>query len=116
MKGDNASFAFEIKNNTTGVTYYHVFTFNVGGSQSFTFNDLPAGSYTVKELDAGGYTVDGNEKQVSVPAGGEGSIGFANTASGNTPGDNGYANNQFTYTNGEWVWNRNDDDAVDPQN
>ena len=116
MKGDNASFAFEIKNNTTGVTYYHVFTFNVGGSQSFTFNDLPAGTYTVKELDAGGYTVDGNEKQVSVPAGGEGSIGFANTASGNTPGDNDYANNQFAYTDGEWVWNRNDDDAVDPQN
>ena len=113
LKGESASFTFEVKN-STGETYYHVFTFKGAGSQSFEFKDLQAGQYTVREITTSGYEADAQEKTVNVPAGGTKTVTFSNSPNGNIPGDNDFANNQFKYENGQWKWNRNDSAAYPP--
>ena len=129
LKGETASFVFQVTNTTTNETYHCVLTFTAEDKQkNFTFRDLPAGTYTVKELNASGYTVkcdsafnaDGTDNDtisnnvatVNVSGIGTATVTFNNNSSGNKPGDNDYAYNQFTYEGGNWVWNRNDDVAV----
>lgn len=129
LKGETASFVFQVTNKETNKTYHYVFTFAAGEtSKEFTFQDLPAGTYTVKELSASGYTgkcksasnadestgntISNNVATVEVSGIGTATVTFSNESSGNKPGDNDYAYNQFTYKQGNWVWNRSDGAAL----
>lgn len=108
MKGDSASFTFKVTNNETKEVYWHVFTFNGGGSQTFTFEGLPTGSYKVEEMGVSGYTgTPASADAVYVDKTGA-SVAFTNSPEGNKPGDNGYAYNQFSWDDAkkEWVWAR----------
>ncbi len=127
LKGETASFVFQVTNTKTQETYHYVFTFAAGEtSKDFTFQDLPAGTYTVKELSASGYTgkcksasnadgstndtISNNVATVKVSGLGVATVTFSNNSSGNKPGDNDYAYNQFTYDVSDgWVWSRSDD-------
>lgn len=110
FKGDEVTFIFKAVNQKdTSKVYYTTMTFtknNYTVEQTKVLEDIPAGAYDVTELHTTGY-VPTNE-QYTVPASTDGIVAsFVNEANGDkNPGDNGHANNQFTYKDGKWTWNR----------
>ena len=130
LKGNTASFIFKITNTLTNKAYYQTLTFTGAAKDvSCVLSNLPAGNYKVEELGVSGYTgacdealnddgtdgsITGDKKYatVAVSAKNPAEVSFTNNRSGNTPGGNSFAYNQFTYgADKQWHWSRADNVA-----
>lgn len=130
LKGNTASFIFKITNTLTNKAYYQTLTFTGAAEDvSCVLSNLPAGNYKVEELGVSGYTgacdealnddgTDGSITEdkkyatVAVSAQNPAEVSFTNNRSGNTPGGNSFAYNQFTYgADEQWHWSRADNVA-----
>lgn len=112
-KGEKVTFLFEVRNVETNQQYYQAISFSaadIGTQKTVIIKNLPSGTYEVTELTANGYSVVGGSNVISdlvvgiqEPA----KAVFKNQSNGdNKPGDNDFANNQFTYDGKSWTWNR----------
>ena len=112
-KGEKVTFLFEVRNVETNQQYYQAINFSaadVGTEKTVTIKNLPSGTYEVTELTANGYSVvDGSNVISDLVVGTQepAEAVFTNQSNGdNKPGDNDFANNQFTYDGKSWNWNR----------
>lgn len=112
-KGEKVTFLFEVRNVETNQQYYQAINFSaadVGTEKTVTIKNLPSGTYEVTELTANGYSVvDGSNVISDLVVGTQepAKAVFTNQSNGdNKPGDNDFANNQFTYDGKSWNWKR----------
>ena len=111
--GNDASFQFKIEateGKYAGRVWYRYVTYAKGetGVKTVDVTGLPAGTYVVTELDSAGYELEGTQQsyQVSIAAGKEEKVTFANKATTNkVPGDQGIVRNNFKYVEGKgWTF------------
>lgn len=112
-KGEKVTFLFEVRNVETNQQYYQAISFSaadIGTQKTVIIKNLPSGTYEVTELTANGYSVvDGSNVISGLVVGTQepAKAVFTNQSNGdNKPGDNDFANNQFTYDGKSWTWNR----------
>lgn len=112
-KGEKVTFLFEVRNVETNQQYYQAISFSaadIGTQKTVIIKNLPSGTYEVTELTANGYSVvDGSNVISGLVVGTQepAKAVFTNQSNGdNKPGDNDFANNQFTYDGTSWNWKR----------
>ena len=112
-KGEKVTFLFEVRNVETNQQYYQAISFSaadIGTQKTVIIKNLPSGTYEVTELTANGYSVVDDSNVISglvVGTQEPAKAVFTNQSNGdNKPGDNDFANNQFTYDGKSWTWNR----------